>query len=116
MAEKQIAIDTTTRFMFCVGCSSILWGTQTKLGAGMVLQLKCTGLSGTVALLTMIPFRFLLSIHPQGKSKNAWITFICLINSLQLWKSRSGNTKIVSLLGVDSLWGDCTFIPADWGS
>ena len=22
----------------------------------------------------------------------------------------------VSLVGVDSLWGDCTFIPADWGS
>ena len=22
----------------------------------------------------------------------------------------------VSLLEVDSLWGDCTFIPADWGS
>ena len=22
----------------------------------------------------------------------------------------------VSLLGVDSLWGDCKFIPADWGS
>ena len=22
----------------------------------------------------------------------------------------------VSLLGFDSLWGDCTFIPADWGS
>jgi hypothetical protein len=22
----------------------------------------------------------------------------------------------VSPLGVDSLWGDCTFIPADWGS
>ena len=22
----------------------------------------------------------------------------------------------VSLLGVDALWGDCTFIPADWGS
>ena len=22
----------------------------------------------------------------------------------------------VSLLGVESLWGDCTFIPADWGS
>ena len=22
----------------------------------------------------------------------------------------------VSLHGVDSLWGDCTFIPADWGS
>ena len=25
-------------------------------------------------------------------------------------------TAKVSLLGVDSLWGDCTFIPADWGS
>ena len=25
-------------------------------------------------------------------------------------------TYKVSLLGVDSLWGDCTFIPADWGS
>ena len=22
----------------------------------------------------------------------------------------------VSLLGVDSLWSDCTFIPVDWGS
>ena len=22
----------------------------------------------------------------------------------------------VSLLGVESLWGDCTFIPVDWGS
>ena len=22
----------------------------------------------------------------------------------------------VSLLGVDSLWGGCTFFPADWGS
>jgi hypothetical protein len=25
-------------------------------------------------------------------------------------------TLKVSPLGVDSLWGDCTFIPADWGS
>ena len=90
MAEKQIAIDTATRFMFCVGCSSILWGTQTKLGAGMVLQLKCTGLSGPVALLTKIPFRFLLSIQPHGRCKNAWITWICLVCSLQLNKSRSG--------------------------
>ena len=24
--------------------------------------------------------------------------------------------KQVSLLGVDALWGDCTFIPADWRS
>ena len=82
MAEKQIAIDTATRFMSGVGCSSILWGTQTKLGAGMVLQLKCTGLSGPLALLTIIPFRFLLSIHPHGRSKNAWITSTCLACSL----------------------------------
>ena len=26
-----------------------------------------------------------------------------------------GNTR-VSVQGVESLWGDCRFIPADWGS
>ena len=32
-------------------------------------------------------------------------------------KSDSDRGKFkVSLLGVDSLWGDCMFIPADWGS
>jgi hypothetical protein len=30
-------------------------------------------------------------------------------------KAKRGNYK-VSLLGVESLWGDCTFILADWGS
>ena len=28
----------------------------------------------------------------------------------------STNFAKVSVLGVDSIWGDCTFIPADWGS
>ena len=46
-------------------------------------------------------------------------------NNRQLWPNRKGqfvskyNLRIldkVSLLGVDSLWGDCMFIPADWGS
>ena len=32
-----------------------------------------------------------------------------------LTNERTKHNK-VSLLGVDSLWGDCTFIPADWGS
>ena len=32
------------------------------------------------------------------------------------FKSRFLEGAKVSLLGVDSLWGDCTFIPADWGS
>ena len=45
--------------------------------------------------------------------------------ALQILKSNStlntsGKTIFyfpkVSLLGVDSLWGDCAFIPADWGS
>ena len=27
-----------------------------------------------------------------------------------------GDHAKVNLRGVDSLWGDCMFIPADWGS
>ena len=37
--------------------------------------------------------------------------FGCNIKDFCWW---DGNK--VSLLGVDSLWGGCTFIPADWGS
>ena len=35
-------------------------------------------------------------------------------NSLRSCKHIFSNK--VSLLGVDSVWGDCTVIPADWGS
>ena len=35
-------------------------------------------------------------------------------NSLRSCKHIFSNK--VSLLGVDSVWGDCTIIPADWGS
>ena len=35
--------------------------------------------------------------------------------SMSMCYNLRAETK-VSLLGVDSLWGDCTFIPADWGS
>jgi hypothetical protein len=31
-------------------------------------------------------------------------------------KKSVSQTPKVNLLGVDSLWGDCMFIPADWGS
>ena len=27
-----------------------------------------------------------------------------------------GILELVSVQGVESLWGDCRFIPADWGS
>ena len=40
--------------------------------------------------------------------------FLYLFN-LQLTKDCQENRK-VSLPGVDSLWGDFTLIPADWGS
>ena len=35
-------------------------------------------------------------------------------SNLMIFSNRSAPK--VSLLGVDSLWGDCTFIPADWSS
>ena len=38
-------------------------------------------------------------------------TLVRRLSQHEVWQE----TK-VSLLGVDSLWGDCTFIPADWGS
>ena len=39
-------------------------------------------------------------------------------NSLAMTNQISNPNHLgkVSLLGVDSPWGDCTFIPADWGS
>ena len=36
------------------------------------------------------------------------------IQNLKLYKINDKNLKLVSQ--VDSLWGDCMFIPADWGS
>ena len=36
---------------------------------------------------------------------------------LQWYPSHSPSQKLrVSVQGVESLWGDCRFIPADWGS
>ena len=43
--------------------------------------------------------------------KSRKMGLMCMKNMRDL----RGHSK-VSLLGVDSLWGDCTFIPADWGS
>ena len=35
--------------------------------------------------------------------------------TIRCYQEKSGKSK-VSLLGVVALWGDYTFIPADWGS
>ena len=42
----------------------------------------------------------------KGKSKSS----VLLIASKKWGRLR------VSIQGVESLWGDCRFIPADWGS
>ena len=34
------------------------------------------------------------------------------LKGIDIWSGKSR----VSVQGVESLWGDCTFIPADWGS
>ena len=48
---------------------------------------------------------------------------MCVVEQKQALSSDLGNygesgtlPSKVSLLEVDLLWGDCTFIPADWGS
>ena len=38
------------------------------------------------------------------------------IGKIKVFKSKGSPSNKVSLLGVDSIWGHCTFIPADWGS
>ena len=45
------------------------------------------------------------------------VNVICVHSSspLKLVSCILNEVLKVSPLGVDSLWGDCTFIPADWG-
>ena len=60
-------------------------------------------ISGLV-LLTMLGILLLATI------------IILLLYGCALESEIKSRQAKVSLLGVDSLWGDCTFIPADWGS
>ena len=53
--------------------------------------------------------------------KNPQTDLILDDNQITLLQVASANNQVsfivkVSLLGVDSLWGDCTFILADWES
>ena len=71
----------------------------------------------------MAGFNFLIPLFciPIA-SNNAQVTInidVCLGDYYQLF-FRESNIRIpntrVSVQGVESLWGDCMFIPADWGS
>ena len=42
-----------------------------------------------------------------------WLKFSMVLAHLINWLSNGGR---VSIQGVKSLWGDCRFIPVDWGS
>ena len=48
-----------------------------------------------------------------GQALNVLVDFA---QENQHWAHGNCVMNKVSLLGVDSLWGDYTFIPADWGS
>ena len=61
------------------------------------------------------------AIHTLGH----WMLEFCLdqiflellvLKLKRMFRLQAALGSKVSLLGVDSLWGDCTFIPADWGS
>ena len=39
-----------------------------------------------------------------------------MIHFLESINQAKGGYDRVSVQGVESLWGDCRFIPADWGS
>ena len=59
----------------------------------------------------------LLSVHTYTTHKipNQAIP-IALFKQMGKWNDAVAILPKISLLGVDSLWGDYTFIPADWGS
>ena len=50
----------------------------------------------------------------QGKTNMLGRLMLGII--LNLFHNQETGRSNVSLLGVDSLWGNCTFIQADWGS
>ena len=52
-----------------------------------------------------------MSHSPDGRIQGVWKKFNSK-NELQEIHSPGR----VSVQGVESLWGDCRFIPADWGS
>ena len=47
--------------------------------------------------------------------KYPWLTKLNIFDENGAAKGCGGSTR-VSVQGVESLWGDCRFIPADWGS
>ncbi len=47
---------------------------------------------------------------------NSLINLILFVEKKNVMKNQTSVENKVSLLGVVALWGDCTFIPADWGS
>ena len=51
--------------------------------------------------------------RPKGLSLENKLTKFYHNPSLKKFKCRATR---VSVQGVESLWGDCRFIPADWGS
>ena len=68
----------------------------------------------TVILYGQIGSRKFAELHNalKAKASKGLIKYI-----VRHYLGAEANTRNkVSLLGVDSLWGDCTFIPADWGS
>ena len=49
---------------------------------------------------------------PGGKFRKEAL----VLQSVDNAKGKVGKSTRVSVQGVESLWGDCRFIPADWGS
>ena len=66
----------------------------------------------TYTPLKITPNYFIVSLAMADMTVSACVLPFNIVHSvLGRWVSSE-----VILLGVDSLWGDCTFIQADWGS
>ena len=56
-------------------------------------------------------FGFIRSNYVEKKIVNLFFCYTKKHSWISYWK-----IPRVSVQGVESLWGDCRFIPADWGS
>ena len=82
-------------------------------------------LSNLYYLIISVPFRPLLRIWPVANFLAIWV--LLALRTKAFWNIEPDSLPIyifsncnpasrVSVQGVESLWGDCRFIPADWGS
>ena len=101
--------------MYLITYKNLTVSAKMKCFSKKVFYIFCTTLSllsGTTMHIQCIYYVMCMPVSLVSYHRQALLqTFLWIRYTLYIYVLVK-----VSLLGVDSLWGDCTFIPADWGS